>query len=225
MKWYRDNWFYVGGILFVIQAFFMILWGGEMNFLKKLMVLSFMGLNVHQFAEYAVPGGFPMVMNMAFMGEKEIPERYPLNKKSAFVCNVGFMYPIYILSIIFSDQLWLGLTIVFLGVSQIFVHGIAFNKKMGTLYNPGMGSIVFIFIPLCIIYVYHAIKTYDVVWWHWVVALSLQPILGAGCLLSPINKLKDKNSPDIWSDDEIKRFDVAGKLAIKTSRLTKNNDH
>lgn len=37
MRWYRDNWFYVGGILFIIQAFLMILWGGDMDFLRKLM--------------------------------------------------------------------------------------------------------------------------------------------------------------------------------------------
>lgn len=217
MRWYRDNWFYVGGILFIIQAFLMILWGGDMDFLRKLMVLSFMGLNVHQFAEYAVPGGFPMVMNMAFMDERDVPERYPLNKKSAFVCNVGFMYPVYILGIIFSKQLWLGLAIVFMGVAQIFVHGIAFNKKMGTIYNPGMGSIVFIFIPLCVIYVWYVVTNYDLVWWYWIVALILQPVLGMGCLLAPINKLKDKNSPDAWTDEEVKKFNVAGKLAKKNS--------
>lgn len=218
MRWYRDNWFYVGGILFVAQAFAMVLWGGNIDFLKKLMILSFMGLNVHQFAEYAVPGGFPMVMNMAFMGEKEAPERYPLNKKSAFVCNVGFMYPVYILGIIFSNQLWLGLAIVFMGVAQIFVHGIAFNKKMGTIYNPGMGSIVFIFIPLCVIYVWYAVTNYDITWWYWVIALILQPVLGMGCLMMPIQKMKDKNSPDAWTADEIKRFDVAGKLAKKATK-------
>lgn len=196
----------------------MILFGGGMDFLKKLMVLSFMGLNVHQFAEYAVPGGFPMVMNMAFMGEKEVPERYPLNKKSAFVCNVCFMYPVYILGIIFSDLLWLGLAIVFMGVAQIFVHGIAFNKKLGTIYNPGMGSIVFIFIPLCVIYVWYAVTNFDVAWWNWVVALILQPVLGMACPMSPINKLKDKNSPDAWSEEEMRRFDVAGKLAKKHSK-------
>ncbi len=31
----------------------------------------------------------------------------------------------------------------------------------------------------------------------------------------PIQKLKDKNSPDAWTEDEVKRFDVVGKLAKK----------
>ena len=215
MKWYRDNWFYVGAVLFVIQAFILLFCGSNMDFLTKIMFFSFMALNVHQFEEYAFPGGFPMVMNMAFMGEKEVPDRYPLNKKSAFVCNVGFMYPVYILGIIFSDQLWLGLAIVLMGVAQIFVHGIAFNKKMGTIYNPGMASIIFLFVPLCIIYIWHAVTNYDLLWWHWAVAIILQPVLGMGCLMMPIQKMKDKNSPDIWSEKEVKKFDVAGKLAKK----------
>lgn len=215
MKWYRDNWFYVGGILFIIQAFALILFGSDMEFLTKIMCLSFMALNVHQFEEYAIPGGFPMVMNMAFMGEKEVPERYPLNKKSAFVCNVCFMYLIYILAIIFSQQLWLGLAIVIMGVAQIFVHGIAFNKKLGTIYNPGMASIIFLFVPLCVIYIWYVVTNCEVLWWHWLIALILQPVLGMGCLMLPIQKLKDKSSPDAWTEDEVKRFDVAGKLAKK----------
>ena len=172
-----------------------------------------MALNVHQFEEYAFPGGFPMVMNMAFMGETEVPDRYPLNKKSAFVCNVGFMYPVYILGIIFSSQLWLGLAIVLMGVAQIFVHGIAFNKKMGTIYNPGMASIIFLFIPLCAIYIRFAVSSGDLAWWHWLIAAVLQPVLGMGCLMAPIQKLKDRNSPYRWSEEEMRRFDVAGKLA------------
>ena len=215
MKWYRDNWFYVGAVLFISQAIILIFCGNNMDFLTKLMFLSFMALNVHQFEEYAFPGGFPMVMNMAFMGETEVPDRYPLNKKSAFVCNVGFMYPVYILGIILSDQLWLGLAIVLMGVAQIFVHGIAFNKKMGTIYNPGMASIIFLFVPLCVIYIWHVGSNYDLLWWHWVIAILLQPILGMGCLMMPIQKMKDKNSPDIWSEIEVKKFDVAGKLAKK----------
>ena len=76
MKWYRNNWFYVGAVLFMIQAFILIFCGSNMDLLTKIMFLSFMALNVHQFEEYVFPGGFPMVMNMAFMGETEVPDRY-----------------------------------------------------------------------------------------------------------------------------------------------------
>ena len=218
MKWYRDNWFYIGAVIFIIQALILIFFRNNMDFLTILMILSFMALNIHQFEEYAFPGGFPMVMNMAFMGETEVADRYPLNKKSAFVCNVGFMYPVYILGIIFSNQLWLGLAIVLMGVAQIFVHGIAFNKKLGTIYNPGMASIICLFFPLCAIYIWHALSNYDLLWWHWVIAIILQPVLGMGCLMAPIQKMKDKNSPYIWTDKEVKKFDVAGKLARKSTK-------
>lgn len=209
MKWYKNNWYYIGGILFIAQAFIMILFGSEIDIMKKFMILSFMALNIHQFEEYAFPGGFPMVMNMAFMGETEVPDRYPLNKKSAFVCNVILVYPIYILGIIFSQYYWAGLAIMFFGVAQIFVHGIAFNKKMGTIYNPGMASIVFLFIPLSILYIAYITTNFDIGLWNWIVALVLQPIVGMLCLMCPIKLMQDKNSLDIWPEHETKKFNVA----------------
>ena len=191
----------------------MILWGGDMEPLRKIMVLSFMALNLHQFEEYAMPGGFPMVMNRAFMGETEVPERFPLNKKSAFVCNVLLMYPLYLLAIVFCQQIWLGLTMVVTGVAQIFVHGIAFNRKLGTLYNPGMATIIGLFIPLCALYIWTVVQMGVVRWWHWLVALFLQPIVGMLCLMGPIKLLQDRQSPDIWPPHEAERFHVAEKLA------------
>jgi len=36
--------------------------------------------------------------------------------------------------------------------------------------------------------------------------------------MMPIRKMEDKNSPDIWSEKEVKKFDVAGKLAKKAAK-------
>lgn len=213
MKWYMNNWYYAGGVLFVIQAFLMILCGTDVDPLKRFMIVSFMALNVHQFEEYAVPGGFPMVINMAFMGEREHPERYPLNKKSAFVCNVCLMYPVYILAIIFSDIIWVNIAIVLFGVAQIFVHGIGFNIKMKTFYNPGMASIIFIFIPVAIYVCIYLAQNYTVTVWDWVIALALQPVVGFLGLMVPIRILQDKNSSHPFPEDEAKKFHVREKMA------------
>jgi len=213
MKWYVNNWFYVGAILFVIQAFLMILFGTDIDPLKRFMIVSFMALNVHQFEEYALPGGFPMVMNMAFMGECEHPERYPLNKKSAFVCNVCLVYPVYILGIIFSNVMWVVIAIVLFGAAQFFVHGIAFNKKMKSIYNPGMGSVVFLFIPLAIYVCIFVVQNYTVTVWDWVIALALQPVVGLLGLLVPIRALQDKNSSHPFPKEETEKFHVREKMA------------
>jgi len=34
-----------------------------------------MAMLMHQFEEYALPGGFPSITNIAVMGEKKVPER------------------------------------------------------------------------------------------------------------------------------------------------------
>lgn len=190
----------------------MILFGNEIEPLKKFMIVSFMALNVHQFEEYALPGGFPMVMNMAFMGEKENPERYPLNKKSAFVCNVCLVYPIYILGIIFSSYIWVVITTVLFGAAQFFVHGIAFNKKLKTFYNPGMGSLILLFIPIAIYVCIFVTQNYTVTVWDWVIAIALQPVVGMLGLLLPIRLMQDKKSPYQFPDNEVEKFHVREKL-------------
>lgn len=145
MRWYRDHWFLVGGILFVIEAYILAIWGEEMDMLLKFMIMSVMALHVHQFEEYAIPGGFPIFNNIAFMGEKELPDRVPLSKKGAFVCNVCCMYPVYILALIFHKHIWVGLCVMLFGVAQFLVHGIMINRKAGTVYNPGLASVILLF--------------------------------------------------------------------------------
>lgn len=42
MSFYRKNWYYVGGVLFVALAFFVGFWGNEIALLRKILLLSFM---------------------------------------------------------------------------------------------------------------------------------------------------------------------------------------
>ncbi len=208
MKWYRDNWYYIGLLLFIAQAFFMLFQSCEMDMLKKLMIASFMALNLHQFEEYVLPGGFPKVFNYGFMQEKDCPECYPLNKKSAFICNVCCIYPVYILAIIFSNCHWLGLAIVIFGATQFIVHGILFNKKLGTIYNPGMASIIILFLPICIYYIHYLTVNYGVNLKEWLAALATLLFTSIGALLLPIQLCKNKKSPDRWPPEEYAKFNT-----------------
>ena len=66
MTFWRKNWYYIGGILFVLLAFIMGLWGGyRLGTIQIILVFSWMGMLMHQFEEYAFPGGFPIISNMA----------------------------------------------------------------------------------------------------------------------------------------------------------------
>lgn len=217
MRWYRDHWFLVGGILFVIEAYILAIWGEEMDMLLKFMIMSVMALHVHQFEEYAIPGGFPIFNNIAFMGEKELPDRVPLSKKGAFVCNVCCMYPVYLLALIFHQYIWVGLCIMLFGVAQFLVHGVMINRKAGTVYNPGLASVILLFFSLCIAYIIYIYTNFTVHWWDWALAIGCIPIVGFVCLMLPMKKISDRNAPDedAWSEEYMRKFGIREKLLNK----------
>lgn len=127
MKWYRNHWYYVGGVIFVVLSFLVGLFGGSIDPVRRILIYSFMALTLHQFEEYVLPGGFPMCWNMGVVGEMEHPESYLLNKQSAFFCNVVCVYPLYIAAIIWSDFYILGLVTIYFHITQI-IRCISFSQ-------------------------------------------------------------------------------------------------
>ena len=90
MKFWRRNWYYIGAVLFVALSFFMGFWGSSFSHIQVILIFSFMAMLVHQFEEYAYPGGFPSITNIALFGEKKVPDRYPLNANQCWISNVFF---------------------------------------------------------------------------------------------------------------------------------------
>jgi hypothetical protein len=155
MKFYRRNWYYIGGGLFVALAFFMGFWGSLFSRIQVILIFSFMAMLVHQFEEYAFPGGFPGITNIVMMGEKKVPDRYPLNANQCWISNVFLTYPFYIVPVFFPNLIWLGLAQVMLGMLQIIAHGIIENMRLKSLYNPGLGATVFLQLPLGIYFIWY----------------------------------------------------------------------
>ncbi len=149
MSFMRQKWYYVGGILFIVLTGGLVIVWHEISVLQRLLLMSFMALLVHQFEEYAWPGGFPPVFNIAFQPRAGgTPDHYPLNRRSALFVNVFFAYPFYILAILFPNLIWLGLAQVLFGMVQLVVHGVLINRKMHSLYNPGLFTVVFLHWPI-----------------------------------------------------------------------------
>ena len=215
MKFYRNNWYYIGGILFVVLSFFIGLFGRDIDPLRIVLTLSFMALLVHQFEEYALPGGFPAVWNIVASGEKESPNRYPLNKQSSLVANTFMAYLLYILAIIFKEWYWLGLITMFIGFAQLIMHGIIIPKKFKTFYNPGLASTIFLQVPVSIYYIWYLQVNYSIPTWNWWVAIIGLPITAFLTLIAPISIYKDKHSPYPFSKEEMQRFSVQEKLQKK----------
>lgn len=219
MNFIRRNWYYIGDVLFVALAVVLGIFWNDMSMLRRLMLMSFMALLVHQFEEYGLPGGFPAIMNIAWQPGEGLPDRSPLNRNSALFVNVFFAYPFYILPIIFPTLIWLGLAQVLFGMAQFGVHGILINKKMHSVYNPGLFAVVFLHWPIGIYYIWYVVVNSLVQWWMWPVAVV---ILGAAAFFGvnmPVARwFKDENSPYPFSEKEMARFHVQEKLARPSTK-------
>lgn len=139
MKFWQRYWYYIGGVAFVILTFAMGLWGSAaLDYVQVLLIFSWMGMLVHQFEEYAWPGGFPLISNMIVFNEIERPDRYILNQRQCFVSNVVLCYLCYIVPIFFPQLIWLAAAQIFQGLWQIPAHGIVLNMRLKSKYNPGL---------------------------------------------------------------------------------------
>jgi hypothetical protein len=214
VRFLRDNWYYCGGVLFVALSFFMGFWSYLFSPIQVILIYSFMALLVHQFEEYALPGGAPMVLNAVLYGEKRDYDRFPGNKQSSLWVNL-LAYPFYIAAFVFPNLIWLGLAQIFFGFFQFLGHGIVMNVKGKTLYNPGLGSVIFLHIPLGTYYIVYVTQhqlasASDYVW---SVAALLASIILIVAL--PVLLLKDRNSPYPMSHEELNRFHMVDKLKAK----------
>jgi len=203
MSFYRKNWYYLGGALFVALAFFVGFWGNQIDPLRKTPLLSFMALLMHQFEEYAIPGGFPAVFNIGWNHETEAPDRYPLNRPTCVCVNTFLAYPFYILPIVFPKIIWLGLAQILFGMAgQLFVHGIVINRKLHSYYNPGLAVTVLLHVPIGVYYIRYVYAHGLIKPWHWVagiLASGLAMVLVVGL---PVRFLRDRNSPYPFDPDE-----------------------
>ena len=108
MRFLRLHWYHVGGVLFVALAYFMGFWGDHFSRIQVILMYSFMAMLLHQFEEYAMPGGLPGIGNVVMMGEKQAPDRYPLNANQVMISNVFLTYPFYVIPILFPHVIRLG---------------------------------------------------------------------------------------------------------------------
>ena len=213
MKFYRRNWYYIGAILFAVLSFVMGFWGIHFSPIQVILIFSFMAMLAHQFEEYAYPGGFPAIANGVMFGEKNVPERYPLNANQCLISNVFLTYPFYLAAIFLPNIIWLGLAQVGLGLFQILAHGIVVNIRLRSLYNPGLATAVFLFLPIGMYYIWyvstkHLASTGDVV--LGVIATILAAIV---LFLLPIILLRSKESKYPFAEAEMEGFFARRKVA------------
>ncbi len=155
MNYYRRHWFEVGGALFVLLAYYMGFWGDRFSPIQVILIYSFMAMLVHQFEEYALPGGLPAIANIVTSGERQAPDRYPLNANQVMISNVFLTYPFYVIPVFVPGVIWLGLMQVGQGLLQVIAHGVVANVTLKSPYNPGMASNLVLQLPIGIYYIWY----------------------------------------------------------------------
>ena len=200
MNFLRKNWYYIGGVLFVALTYLVGFWGNSFNPLSKILTLSFMALLVHQFEEYALPGGFPAIFNIVVLGEKKVPERYPLNANQCLVTNVFLAYPFYLLPVFLPNLIWLGLAQMLFGMLQLIVHGIVFNIRLKSLYNPGLASVVFLHWPIGIYYIWYVTTNHLASTGDFVIGFTVTIIAAIVTIALPLRLMASKESKYPFSE-------------------------
>ncbi len=217
LKFLRRHWHDLGLISVMVAGAYLIFAWNEIVLLQKLLLLNFIAVLIHQFEEYSWPGGFPAVANIVLMPSLKLDRiMTPLNQNSSMVTNLIFAYGFYLLPVLFPNVIWLGLAPVLVGLTIQFIgHVIYVNIKLRTFYSPGAAAVVFGFVPIGVIYIYHIIANNMLNLWGWLLAVVYMTVfVFLDFYIIEQKLLGGKNPPHPFDQDEMKRFDVEKKLEL-----------
>lgn len=219
MKFYVRHWYSANLFFLVVLGLILLLNGSSFNMIQILVMLNLMALIIHQFEEYCFPGGEPAIMNIVLQNS-DIPNRYPLNQFSAMFTNVFTAIIMYGIAIFFPNIMWLSLAPMLFNFGQFIIHGIVTNKMMKTFYNPGLGAVVFLHLPISIYYFWYVNVNQLLSPTDWLFGI-LFTILCAGFGVGIMTYIlfASRNSKWVFDDVEMARFHVQEKLKYKNIRL------
>lgn len=153
MKWFCRHWYEVGLFPAGITLVFLIARWDDLSVLQRISTVNFIGIMLHQFEEYGLPGGAPVFLNKYMRGGTE---RYPLNQFSAMLVNVVIGYLCYLLPVFLPNIIWLGLAPILFGcVFQVMLHLVVFFVKFHHIYNSGLAVVLLIHVPCGFLYIHH----------------------------------------------------------------------
>jgi hypothetical protein len=153
MPFIRRHWYTLGLAVGAVAVAWAI--SGRLSTVQVILLLNFVSLVLHQFEEYAWPGGEPWLINEVMQPKGGPADRYPLNQNNAFFMNVPLAWSFYLLPVFFPSVVWLGLAPVVFGFAQLFGHTIPPIKKFKSIYSPGLAAVAFGHVPAGIWYLVH----------------------------------------------------------------------
>lgn len=220
MQFIRRHWYNLGLVFTVLAVVWAFL--GDLKTVQVILLLNFAVLTLHQFEEYAWPGGLPWIMNEVMRPKGSHPDRYPLNQNNAFFINIVLAYPFYLIPVFFPQIVWLGLAPVLFGMGQLMMHGIMGNRKLKMLYNPGLAAVALGHVPIGIWYLAEVYSRGIITLWDWGFAVAYMALfMGVGMLKIGYGILAGENSPYPFAPEEIERFNRQSHLArIRSAEIT-----
>lgn len=214
-EWIRRHWPDLGAVLFAALAFWMAAWGGaHLSPVRALLVVNLMALLCHQVEEYRLPGGAPIIINIATYGEREAYDRYPGNTASIAVVNIC-AWCVYTVAIVADSWIWLGLAVMFFGFTQVLGHGILMNVKTKGLYNPGLVTALVLHLPIGIAYILEIERTGLASTGAYIGGLVGVIALFALTVVAPVQGMKDRETPFVIPAEEANRFHMVDKLRAR----------
>ncbi|KAL2022918.1 hypothetical protein VTK56DRAFT_4133 [Thermocarpiscus australiensis] len=205
----RHHWYDLGVIPFFLSLRYLQLNRSKLTTAQKFLLANFMTVLVHQFEEYRFPGGFPAAMNMGVYSSAR-PDRFPLSSQSSTFTNIVATYGFYLPPVFFPGQVWAGLAPVLFGFGQFFIHGINMNMKLGSFYNPGLASVIFMHIPLGYYYIRYMMESGQLTGRQWALGLAYAAAVWYLLLIkSTFGWLVDHDSPYPFYPTEMERGGMA----------------
>jgi hypothetical protein len=219
LRFLRRHWYDLGGVVAVLCAAFLAVAWKTLPVLQRLLLLNFIAMLVHQYEEYRFPGGEPAIMNMVLQPSDAPPDRYPLNQNSAMLTNLLGAYVFCLIPVFFPSLIWLGLAPMLAAIGQLVIHGVVGNVKLKSFYNPGLGAVLFIHMPVTIYYIYFVQSHGLASAWDWGVAVVYMIAFMAISLVKlTYTWMADKDSPYPFDEEEMRRFSVQRRIEKLASK-------
>ncbi len=211
-------WLYVITFISGILIGALIMQWNNWSLQTKIFAFATALLPLHVLEEWRFPGGFHYMYNI--MTNSEIPDRYPMNQLSDMFTNfIGIIFGIVVLCI-GVNPIFLVMQL-FLCIAEIFGHtkgGIFSYKRFKgdgkrTIYNPGLFTTVFGYLPVAVAIIV-SFSTDAPYWWQWLLGIVCGIILGGVSLKLPEKITLNKNSPYAfnWGKGYFKKFVTDSKL-------------
>lgn len=215
MKFYCRHWYSVNLIFIPILGIILALNWSTFEMQQNLVLLNLIFLLIHQFEEYGFPGGEPMIMNYVLQGSR-IPDRFPLNQFSAMFTNVFTGVIFYGMPVFFPQYIWLSMGPMLFNFGQLLVHGVMTNKVMKSIYNPGLGSVIFLHIPISFYFFCYALSNSMIQATDWVFA-AIFTIICAALAVGWMTYVffASRKTKWIFAAEELSRFDIITKMQRK----------